>query len=108
MSKLEHSQNLGDQIYRQSVNMFLLYFVNIGCVVLLVNMHFFDYSKIELINGNYEEFSVLWYRLIGTVLLFQITYMIVTTNGVNLMLQLMTSIKRCCDRGCRLASRHTK
>jgi hypothetical protein len=32
----------------------------------------------------------------------------VTTNGVNLMLQLMTSIKRCCDRGCRLASRHTK
>ena len=88
--------------------MFLLYFVNIGCVTLLVNMHFFDSVKIPLLNGDYEEFSVMWYRLIGSVLLIQISLMIFTTNGANFAIQLLQSCKRCKDRSCRCRANSTK
>jgi len=42
--------------------------VNIGFVVLLVHMNLGYDFKIPLFSGSYDEFSVEWYRLVGSAI----------------------------------------
>jgi hypothetical protein len=68
LSKQERHQSLPTQIYRSAVNMMLISFVNIGVVILFVNMNAGKHRKIPLLQGSYNTFSVDWYRVVGTSL----------------------------------------
>lgn len=46
--------------------MMLISFVNIGIVILFVNMNAGKHLKIPLLQGSYNTFSVDWYRVVGT------------------------------------------
>lgn len=65
--------------------MTIISFVNIGIVILVVNMNAGKHLKIPLLQGSYNTFTVDWYRVVGTNLCIQMALMIVTQHGANLM-----------------------
>ena len=87
--------------------MMAISFVNIGLVVLLVNMNFGYDFEIPLLQGRYDEFSVEWYRLVGSAICVQMALMIFTQHGANSGFQILGCCKRCSNRGCRLSAKHT-
>jgi len=44
----------------------LISFMNVAIIVLLVNLNVRKTLPIPILQGEYKEFSVEWYRLVGT------------------------------------------
>lgn len=87
--------------------MMVITFVNIAVVCLIVNMNIGNRSIIPVFQGNFRDFSVEWYRLVGSVLCIQIALMIFTNNLTNLAFMMLSCLKRCCNRGCKCSAKHT-
>lgn len=64
--------------------MMLISFLNVGVIVLLVNLSIKVRLPLPIFQGRYEEFSVEWYRLVGTSITVQMTLLILTTHLTNL------------------------
>jgi len=58
--------------------------------------------------GNYSEFSVEWYRLVGASLCVQLGIMIIADALTSFVWALKNFCVRCCDRSCTLDARRTK
>lgn len=63
---LQGRQSESEQRYAATVNTMLISFMNIGIIVLLVNLSIKVYLPLPILQGQYDKFSVEWYRLVGT------------------------------------------
>jgi len=88
--------------------MAIISFLNIGVIVLLVNLKISKTIPLPILQGKYEEFSVEWYRLVGSSLCVQLIIMLLSNNFTNLFYWFLAFMRRCCDRSCRCSRKHTK
>lgn len=109
MAKFEKHHSRPDEIYSSAINMFLLSFINNSILILLVNFNLGkNFRHLPILSGSYDEFSVEWYRLVGSTICVTMMMMVVSPFASNSAFQLMYAMKRCCDRGCHYSSRYTK
>ncbi|CDW91797.1 UNKNOWN [Stylonychia lemnae] len=92
----------------------LVYLVAFGIsIVNMIVKSFMRYFGISINNfpifaGEYDEFTVEWYRVIGATISFTLLINIFTPHMANGMFQVIGMIKRCRDRGCTCDRRKTK
>lgn len=63
---------------------------------------------IPIFNGTYEEFTIAWYRNIGTTISLTMLVNIVSPHIANGIYLTVLGVKRCRDRGCTTDSRKSK
>jgi hypothetical protein len=108
MGTLEKRHSEEDLVYSVALNLTLISFLNVAVMVLLVNLSIGQKLPIPILQGEYNEFSVEWYRLVGASLCVQLAFEIVTYNLENLAFALWGCCKRCCDRSCTCNHKRTK
>jgi len=86
----------------------LISFMNVAIIVLLVNLNIRETLPIPILQGEYKEFSVEWYRLVGTNMCVQLSILILSTHLTNMIFAFLSSFKRCRDRGGFSGSHNTK
>lgn len=80
-------------------------------MILLVNARVSEVNLpafIPLFAGKYNDFSVEWYRVVGSTISFTMLINIVTPHAGALIGVLISAIKKCLDRGCTCNKRNTK
>ena len=63
---------------------------------------------IPLFQGKYEDFTVQWYRVVGSTISFTMVINVVTPHIGAVFLTLSEGLKRCCDRSCSFNPKRTK
>jgi hypothetical protein len=82
------------------MNVMLISFMNLGIMVLLINMQLDHSIPVPVFKGRFDEFSVEWYKLVGSAMCVQLMLLVVSTNVSNLGFAFMASVTRFLDRGC--------
>ena len=82
------------------MNVMLISFMNLGIMVLLINMQLDHNIPVPVFKGRFDEFSVEWYKLVGSAMCVQLMLLVVTTNVSNLGFAFIGSVTRFLDRGC--------
>ena len=93
------------------IKMFLIQFINTGLVILLVNAKISEIKLPKfgpLFAGEYQDFTVQWYRVIGSTISFTMLINIITPHTGALIGYLMAGVFRCMDRGCTCNAKKTK
>ena len=108
LSSLERQHTVPNQIYSSSINMMVISVVNLAVVVLLVNFKIGTPLPIPILQGSYDDFSVQFYRLVGSAICVQMAFMIISVNAINGLFQVMFCCKRWKSRNYRLSARHTR
>ena len=110
ISKYEKKHTIPEMQYTAARNNAFISFVNLGLAGLLVNlkMPFSMPQNFPLLQGQYDEFSVEWYRLLGSSLCVQLALLIVSNHAAKLVKVLIKQTQRCWDRGCTCNRRRTK
>ena len=79
---------------------------------MLVNIKIFTDKNLPyytpFFNGSYNDFSVEWYRIVGSTITLTMLVNIITPHFFNLFASLFRSCGRCFDRGCSLNRKKTK
>ena len=87
-------------------------YFNLAIVVLLVNfkwkipLPYFD--QIPLLQGEFTEFSVGWYREIGSMICFSLVFNIISPHLPKIFSPLWTCFSRCFDRGFKFQIKASK
>lgn len=58
--------------------------INTAGVILLVNFHIDTDLKIPILDGNYNDFSIEWYKLVGSTICVQMIFMVFSPFICNL------------------------
>ena len=93
------------------VKMFLIQLINTGLVILLVNARITEIRLpefIPLFQGKYQDFTVEWYRVVGSTISFTMLINIITPHTGAIIGMLMGGLFKCMDRGCSCDKRRTK
>jgi|LauGreDrversion4_2_1035121.scaffolds.fasta_scaffold343867_1 hypothetical protein len=89
--------------------MFVVEFINTAVVILVVNCKLDLYIfNIPIIAGHYSEFSVDWYRMVGSTIILTTILRLVTPHIITALKILCTSIGRCYDRKWTFNKSHTR
>jgi hypothetical protein len=97
-----------------AINMFFLSYINVGIVLFLVNFNLGSKSeilskyKIPIFQGQFNTFSVQWYRLVGSTLCFTMLVYIASTHASNFAYSMYESTLKCWDRRCTRDRRKTR
>ena len=76
-------------------------YFNIGIVLLLVNMNLgINLGGFPILDGDYSEFSVDWYKNIGAALCFTLLVNTASPQASKLGVPNIKVAQRCWDRGC--------
>ncbi len=109
LSLFEKAHTKTEEIISSTFKMFALQFINTGIVILVVNANIgLNMKGFPILGGEYQEFSVDWYRSIGTTLGLTMLLNVFSPHLSNIMMQIIPSIKRCMDRGCSRNEKNTK
>lgn len=91
------------------LKMFIIQFVNTGVVIFLVNAQLgISISNFPVFAGQYKEFTVEWYRMIGSTICFTMIVNTVTPHVANGVFIIIQALKRFLDRGCTCDKSRTK
>ena len=83
MARYEKHQSRPQEIYSSAINMMIISFINTAIVILLVNFNIGYVLPLPILQGSYKEFTVEWYRLVGSTICVTMLMMIVTPHGAN-------------------------
>ena len=61
-----------------------------------------------ILAGEYEDFTIEWYRVVGSTIILTLFLNVFTPHITNFMFNFIRMCKRCCDRGCHCDKSHTK
>lgn len=102
---VEKRRNLTSELISATLKMFIAQFLNTAVVLLVINggIPWITYSKDAL-----DDFSVEWYREVGSTLVMTMLLNVITPHISNFMWQLIYGSMRCCDRSCSCDKRKTK
>ena len=93
------------------VKMFLVQFINTGVVILIVNAKISSLSLpgfFPVFSGTFQDFTVEWYRVVGTTMMLTMLFNIVTPHLSSFCKLLFFGALRCFDRGCSCNARRTR
>ena len=80
-------------------------------LILIVNAKIPEFrlpDKFPIFNGEYADFTVSWYRNVGTTLTIAMIMNIITPHIAENILYILPAISRCIDRGCTRDIRKTR
>jgi hypothetical protein len=91
------------------IKMFIVSFLNTGVIIFIVNLNLGFYIKwFPAFSGSYDEFTVEWYRVVGSTIILTMIINIVSPHFSNLCFTLMNKMSLCCDRKCTCDPRRTR
>jgi hypothetical protein len=93
------------------LKMFLVQLINTGLVILFVNASITEIKLpefIPLFQGKYPDFTVEWYKVVGSTISFTMVINIITPHTGALIGMFVGGLKKCLDRGCSCDKRITK
>lgn len=109
ISKFESSHTKTSEIFSSMIKMFIVSFANTGIIIFLVNAQLgIKINGFPVFAGQYEEFTVEWYRIVGSTIVFTMMINIFTPHLSNAMFLTLMSLKRCLDRRCSFSRKRTK
>ena len=82
-----------------------------GLIILLVNARISEIrlpAFIPLFQGDYSDFTVEWYRVVGSTISFTMLINIVTPHVGAFIGIIISGIRRCWDRKCTCDMRRTR
>jgi hypothetical protein len=87
------------EIISNTIKLFVVEFINTAVIILLVNfrLNFYLYG-IPIIAGQYSEFSVDWYKMVGSTIILTMLIRLVTPHIITSGNILITWCKRWYDR----------
>eukprot|EP00347_Sterkiella_histriomuscorum_P010278 403376914 len=97
VSQFEMNHIKSSQMVTSMQKMFMVSFFNTGVVIFIVNVNL-ELPRIPLFpffTGDYKEFSVEWYRIVGSTISFTMLLNIITPHFANLMALIGTKMKKC-------------
>lgn len=93
MSTFEKHQSIPERIYKSTISMMIISVINTAFIICLINFHI-DYDfKIPILKGSYTEFSVQWYRLVGSSICVSMCIMIISPHFSNFCFQYLLYMK---------------
>lgn len=110
-SKFQKYKNKTEELAHSVPKILFFQFINTALLILIVNARVPELnvpSNFPLLNGNYVDFSVSWYRNVGTTLTIAMIMNIITPHIAENMLFMVPAIFRCIDRGCTRDTRKTR
>lgn len=110
-SKFQKYKNKTEELARSVPKILFFQFINTALLILIVNAKVPELKvpqNFPLLNGNYVDFTVSWYRNVGTTLTIAMIMNIITPHIAENMLFLWPKLRRCIDRGCTRDIRRTK
>jgi hypothetical protein len=83
--------------------------VNTGIVIFLVNAQLgIKINNFPIFAGQYKEFTVEWYRMIGSTICLTMIVNTITPHVANAADIIIEAFGRCRDRGCTCNKKRTK
>lgn len=107
LSKFEKHQSQPEHIYKSAMSMMICSVLNTAGVILLVNFNIEKELPIPILQGSYKEFSVEWYKLVGSTICVQMIFMIFSPHLANFGFQFLSCCRRSIDSGAHCDSRWT-
>jgi hypothetical protein len=110
-SKFQKYKNKTEELARSVPKILFFQFINTALLILIVNAKVPEFqvpANFPLLNGKYVDFTVSWYRNVGTTLTIAMIMNIITPHLAENLLFLLPSLRRCIDRGCTRDNRKTK
>ncbi len=91
------------------IKVFVVEFINTAVIIFLVNFNL-DISlfNMPIIDGNYAEFSVEWYRVVGSTIVLTMLIRTVAPHIATVAQVCYTALKRCYDRRCTCDNKKTR
>jgi hypothetical protein len=111
LSEFQRFHTMTEEKASSIIKMFLIQFINTGLVILLVNAKISEIQLpkfVPLFAGEYQDFTVQWYRVIGSTIGFTMLINIITPHTGALIGYFMAGVFRCMDRGCTCNAKNTK
>jgi hypothetical protein len=113
LSIFEKPWSLSEQKWGATRNMSILTIINTGVVILMIHLNLSGavdpVTWFPIFTGQYERFSVDWYKNVGQAIVLTMFTNLVSLNLSNLFFGALGSVMRCCDRKCRCCNdKHTK
>mmetsp|Transcript_22060 Transcript_22060/g.21240 ORF Transcript_22060/g.21240 Transcript_22060/m.21240 type:complete len:481 (+) Transcript_22060:2146-3588(+) len=109
VSRLERAHTKTQETYSSMVKLFAVQYINTGIIILVVNLNLGIYIDwFPIFSGRYREFSVDWYRVVGSTLTLTMILNIFTPYLSYYGWLFLNVTKRCCDRRCSCDEKRTK
>ena len=106
ISKLERHHTQNDETMGMFQKITIMQFINIACIVLLVNFNLTAmngqmlFGFVPILNGEYNDFTVQWYYNVGVTLCFTLLLNVFSPHAGKLIWPVISCLARCFDRGC--------
>jgi len=111
LAYLDGAHTTNDETKSQFQKILLLQFLNIGVVILLVNINIFDggLAGLPILGGDYDDLSSEWYSQVGKTICFTLFLNIFSPHASKLFWPMLNFCKRWSDRswGCSLKDDET-
>ena len=111
LSKFQKFHTKTEEKASSTIKMFMIQFINTGLVILIVNAKVSEVNLPDffpVFDGNYTDFTVEWYRVVGTTISLTMIINIISPHIGAFIKIFLKSIKRCLDRSCSCDKRKTK
>jgi hypothetical protein len=111
LSRFQRFRNHTEEKAVSIKKMFVFQFINLAVLVLLVNYNLTLFQLptfFPILTGRYDDFSVQWYKQVGTTLLFTMCSNVLTPHLAEWLLRIPFKCRRCYDRGCTRDKRRTR
>ena len=108
MTKYEGYQSKPEEVFKTSINVALMAFINTGLLVQIVYFDWTGGAKLPLLMTEYSEFTSEWYQRVGSTIVYTMVLMVLTNPVSNLVMQLLRKLILCWDRGCSRDEKSTK
>jgi Calcium-activated chloride channel len=110
-SEFQRYKNKTEEKAKSVPKILFFQFINTALLILIVNAKIPEFNvpkDFPLLNGKYVDFTVPWYRNVGTTLLIAMMMNMVTPHIAQNMLFAWPACRRCCDRKCTRDMKKTK
>ena len=109
ISQFESPHTKTSQLISTMIKVFVVEFINTAVIIFLVNFNL-DISifNMPIIDGNYTEFSVEWYRVVGSTIVLTMLIRTVSPHIATIAQVCITGLKRCYDRRCTCDNKRTR
>ena len=109
ISRFESAHIKTSETFSSMLKMFIVSFLNTAVLLLLANLELDIYVfGMPVFAGKYYEFSVDWYRVIGSTICVTMAVNIISPHLANGSYLLYRSFSACLDRGCSCDRRKTR
>jgi hypothetical protein len=103
LGDFQKSPSVNDRTQSTFQKLTIIQYFNIAVLTLIINMRV-RWKLIEgwpVLNGDYQDFNVAWYKNIGAQLTFTLFINAFTPHLSKLAAPFIAKIKQCLDRGCK-------